>query len=87
MPEQPRHARSIQQTIEQGWVAGTPVQVRNRFDRSWSSGFEVAEESNEGDVRTYRLRRRSDRSVLPAAFPSGELRIDADTPRSHRRQR
>jgi hypothetical protein len=87
MPEQSRHARSRQQMGDPGWAAGTPVEVRNRFDRSWSSGFEVAEESNDGDVRTYRLRRRSDRAVLPAAFPSGELRLDADIPRSHRRQR
>jgi hypothetical protein len=52
------------------------VEVRNRFNRSWSSGFEVVDELTEGDVRTYRLRRRSDRSVLPTSFPSGELRVD-----------
>jgi len=87
MPEQSRHARSRGDLMaEQAWAAGTPVQVRNRFDRSWSSGFEVAEESTEGDVRTYRLRRRSDRAVLPAAFPPGEVRLDPEMPHRYRRR-
>jgi len=68
MPEETRHP----------YTAGTQVQVRNRFNRSWSSGFEVADEQTEDDVRTYRLRRRSDRSVLPASFPFFELRRDRE---------
>jgi hypothetical protein len=49
---------------------GIPVEVRNRFDASWSSGFEIAATTPGG----YWLRRRSDQYVLPAAFAAGELR-------------
>jgi hypothetical protein len=49
---------------------GIPVEVRNRFDASWSSGFEIAAMTPGG----YWLRRRSDQYVLPAAFAAGELR-------------
>ena len=49
---------------------GTRVQVRNRLDRRWSSGFEVDVPTDDG----YRLRRVSDNAVLPAAFPPAEVR-------------
>jgi len=49
---------------------GTDVEVRNRFCASWSRGFEVAETTNEG----YRLRRQSDRYVLPTEFTANEVR-------------
>ncbi len=49
---------------------GTHVEVRNRFCASWSRGFEVAEATGEG----YRLRRQSDRYVLPAEFRANEVR-------------
>ena len=51
-------------------TTGTRVQVRNRLDRRWSSGFEVDVPTDEG----YRLRRLSDNAVLPAAFPPTEVR-------------
>ena len=53
---------------------GSPVEVRNRFCSAWSGGFEVAEAT--GD--RYRVRRRSDRYVLPAEFGPSELRRPAD---------
>ena len=68
------------------WAAGTPVQVRNRFDGSWASGFDVAEELTEEGPRAYRLLRRSDRAVLPASFPSAAIRLDADWAYRKRRQ-
>jgi hypothetical protein len=49
---------------------GADVEVRNRFCASWSRGFEVAETTSAG----YRLRRQSDRYVLPAEFRVNEVR-------------
>jgi hypothetical protein len=49
---------------------GTDVEVRNQFCASWSRGFEVAETTDDG----YRLRRQSDRYVLPAEFTANEVR-------------
>jgi hypothetical protein len=43
---------------------GTRVEVRSRFDDRWSRGFEVAEVVDEGDSARYKLKRRSDGSVL-----------------------
>ena len=53
---------------------GTRVEVRSRFDDRWSRGFEVAEVVDEGDSARYKLKRRSDGSVLPALFVDDELR-------------
>jgi hypothetical protein len=55
---------------------GTRVEVRSRFDDRWSRGFEIAEvEPDDADGRTrYRVRRRSDGSVLPTLFVDDELR-------------
>ena len=49
---------------------GRKVEVRNRFDGSWSGGFEVVEEVD----GSYRVRRRSDGAVLPGVFRGDELR-------------
>jgi len=53
---------------------GTRVEVRSRFDDRWSRGFEVAEVVEEGDSARYKLKRRSDGSVLPALFVDDEVR-------------
>src|ERR1700675_4618612 len=53
---------------------GTKVEVRSRFDQAWARGFEVAEEVSAGELSQYRVRRRSDGSVLPALFDDHELR-------------
>ncbi len=50
--------------------AGTRVEVCNRFNRTWCSGFEVAALTRDG----YRLRRCSDRYELPSEFSADEIR-------------
>jgi len=50
---------------------GTRVEVRTRFDGSWSAGFEVAEIVEGGG---YRIRRVADGEVLPSLFEAGEVR-------------
>ena len=50
------------------------MEVRSRFDRAWARGFEVAETIDGGGMPRYRLRRRSDGSVLPAIFDDDEIR-------------
>jgi hypothetical protein len=54
---------------------GTRVEVRARFDERWSRGFEISEvvECPDG-VPAYRVRRRSDGSILPTTFSDDELR-------------
>ncbi len=55
--------------------AGTRVEVRNRFDASWTRGFEIAAvEPSNGDGPRYTVRRRSDGSILPVPFTEEELR-------------
>ena len=49
---------------------GTAVEVRGRFDGSWSAGFEVAEVEEAG----YIIRRLSDDSLLPVPLPLDDVR-------------
>jgi len=49
---------------------GTKVEVQTGFDGSWTTGFEVHEHTSVG----YRLRRRSDAEVLPAAVAPSAVR-------------
>lgn len=49
---------------------GTRIEVRTGFDRSWATGFEVHEVTEQG----YRVRRRSDDQVLPVPIPSSDVR-------------
>ena len=49
---------------------GTHVEVRTRYRRSWSNGFEVDQTTDEG----YWLRRESDRYVLPRPFIANDVR-------------
>ena len=51
-------------------LCGTRVEVRGGFDGSWVSGFVVEEVLEKG----YRLRRRSDSTVLPTVFAPGNVR-------------
>ena len=48
--------------------------MRSRFDERWSRGFEVAEILDEGEAARYKLRRRSDGSILPVLFDEDDLR-------------
>jgi hypothetical protein len=50
--------------------AGTKVEVRTTYDRTWARGFEVLETTPEG----YRLRRLSDGAALPAVFAGDDVR-------------
>ena len=50
---------------------GTPVEVCNRFSRTWTRGFEVVAATPGG----YRLLRVSDRYELPAEFRTEEIRL------------
>ena len=56
---------------------GTSVQVRNQFERTWSSGFEVASVRTEG--ASYRVRRVSDHAVLPEPFGVEDLRPENES--------
>ncbi|MBV8690426.1 MAG: hypothetical protein JOZ37_04195 [Actinobacteria bacterium] len=49
---------------------GTAIEVANRFTEEWSSGFEVLEVVADG----YRIRRRSDGTVIPTTFTVSEVR-------------
>lgn len=53
--------------------SGTRVEVRSRFDRAWARGFELVETISGADPG-YRVRRRSDGSVLPVVFSTEEVR-------------
>lgn len=55
---------------------GTHVEVRSRFEQRWSRGFEVAELVTDHDdaAPRYRVRRRSDGSLLPVLFDADDLR-------------
>jgi len=54
-----------------GLDVGAPVEVRDHFRGEWRFGFEIAAQTDDG----YWIRRISDRSVLPVAIPSLEVRI------------
>jgi hypothetical protein len=51
-------------------AVGTSVEVRGHFIGEWSGGFEVAETTHDG----YRVRRLSDRYLLPVAFLDHDVR-------------
>jgi hypothetical protein len=56
---------------------GAEVEVLCSYNKRWVGGFTV-EEAAAGHDRPYRLRRRSDRMVLPGWFADHEVRV---TPR------
>jgi hypothetical protein len=53
---------------------GTRVEVRTRFESSWTRGFEIAEESEDNGRPIYKVRRRSDGAILPVPFSEDDLR-------------
>ncbi len=53
---------------------GTRVEVRSRFEAAWTRGFEVVERVTEVPEPRYKVRRRSDGSILPVAFDEHDLR-------------
>lgn len=55
------------------------VEVRCRFGDRWVSGFEVCEVVERDHRTRYRLRRRSDGSVIPTLFEEKDLRFFTTT--------
>ncbi len=55
------------------------VEVRCRFGDRWVTGFEVCEVIRLDDATRYRLRRRSDGSVIPTLFDEKDLRFFSTT--------
>ena len=51
-----------------------PVEVWSFFDGDWVGGFEICGAIEHGGVIQYRLRRSSDRSVLPKLFDASDIR-------------
>ena len=51
-------------------LTGTEVEVLTRYERHWTTGFEIAAVDDDG----FLLRRHSDGAVLPASFSASELR-------------
>jgi len=65
---------TAQDMSKEGWLPrGTPVQVRDRFEFAFRSGFEVSSATAAG----YRLRRRSDGVELPIDFAANDVRPEA----------
>jgi hypothetical protein len=54
--------------------SGSRVEVRSRFDAHWARGFEVAEVLEHSGETRYRVRRRSDGSILPVLFIDDDVR-------------
>ena len=48
--------------------------MRSRFEDKWSRGFEVSEIVNTSGRDRYRVRRRSDGTILPVLFDEIDLR-------------
>ena len=63
--------------VEPGLASGASVEVRNRYDGSWSGGFQVEASYVEG----YSLLRLSDGTVLPRVFTHDDIRLDLRTAR------
>jgi hypothetical protein len=57
-----------------GVKPGTRVEVRSRFESRWSRGFEIAEREMADNVAVYKVRRRSDNSILPVVFSEDDVR-------------
>ena len=51
---------------------GQEVEVHTTFDNSWAPGFEIAEVIDRG---CYRVRRKSDGTVLPNVIAEYDLRV------------
>jgi hypothetical protein len=53
---------------------GTRLEVRSRYEQRWARGFELVEIVQDHGEARYRVRRRSDGSVLPALFVDDDVR-------------
>jgi len=48
--------------------------VRSRFESRWSRGFDIAESELAAGGQKYKVRRRSDGSILPVVFTEDDVR-------------
>ena len=62
------------QSYHAGVRPGTRVEVRSRFEAAWTRGFEVVERVTDVPEPQYKVRRRSDGSILPVLFDENDLR-------------
>ena len=62
------------QPSAQNFPTGTRVQVRNRFNHHWASGFEVADFAEDRGGAAVRVRRLSDNSLIPVPFDTEDVR-------------
>jgi hypothetical protein len=58
-----------------------PIEVRNRFDGTWSPGFRIAHVEADSVI----LRRARDGSLLPCAFDASDVRLAHAPPASLQR--
>jgi hypothetical protein len=65
----PRTRAGVSRPLD-GFAVGARIEVRDRFRSNWNRGFEIAEHTRDG----YRIRRTSDRYVLPGEFVAHEVR-------------
>ncbi len=56
--------------VEERMKPGSRVEVRSRFDQSWSRGFEIAAVVEGG----YEIKRLSDGEILPTTFDDDDVR-------------
>jgi hypothetical protein len=69
---EPRDFQTLSQPDTSALAVGEKIVVQNRFLRTWTGGFRVAEVLPDG----YRLRRSSDNLVFPDVFAFEEVRRD-----------
>ncbi|MCU1461792.1 MAG: hypothetical protein JWO37_1867 [Acidimicrobiales bacterium] len=74
----PAESSHIGPPLSTHFAPGARVAVRSSFEGSWCSGYEIAAIVLDADgIAGCRLRRTSDRTVLPAVFRLDEV-IPAD---------
>ena len=66
-------------TTRQTLRPGDPVEVRNRFEGSWCSGFHITDAASGDGALSYRVR-RGDGSRVPGWFSADRLRPDTWEP-------
>jgi hypothetical protein len=62
--------RATEPNVRSPLAPGTQIDVRNRYQGTWTRGFEVAEITPDG----YRIRRLSDGSILSELFSRDDVR-------------
>ncbi|HTD49997.1 MAG TPA: hypothetical protein VK771_05320 [Acidimicrobiia bacterium] len=71
---EPERADRPETLLSRADLRELPVEVWSFFDADWVGGFEICDAIEHDGVMQYRLRRCSDRSVLPKLFDASEIR-------------